>query len=230
MKRLVIWVAGLSVCIAGLPAPGLSQDSAPIPAVAVEQAGVVLPRNTPVFLTLNETLNTKSSRTKRGNTFTLSVARDVLLGRYVVIPRGSRATGTVVERTKKGGFGKSGKIEISLDYIEVGDRRIAIEGRHREEGEGNSSATVATFVFLSMLGSGLITGHSAEIRAGQEFPAWTKEEVPVQLLDGGAIEPVLAAGGLVARPRKDARPVVNTVSAAEEERFGNARIRCSTCR
>lgn len=208
-----------------LPSPP-AIASAPIVAVA-PAAGPILPRNTPVVLALNETLNTKSSRTKVGNTFTLSVAHNVKLGRYIVIPRGSKATGTVLWKTKKGGFGKSGKMEIALNFVEVGDQRIALEGHQREEGEGNSSATVATFVFLSMIGSGLITGHSAEIPAGREITAWTKEDVPVILPDSVAANSPDANGIVATLPpelaKKASTPEISRVP------FGNGRMRCVTC-
>ena len=120
-------------------------------------------------------------------------------------------------------------MELSLDYIELGDERIPIEGSHREEGEGNSTATVATFVFVSMLGSGLITGHSAEIPAGHEFSAWTKEDVPVVLPDAEGNAPAAVNGAVVAtsvpvtgRPVNASPPATTT--------FGNRHVKCDTCR
>ena len=227
MNRVVIGLSALA-----LSAPCSAQTAAPIQAVAVTQSQAVLPRNTPVYLRLNDELNSKSSATKKGRTFTLTVDRDVILGQHVVIPRGSRASGSIVKRTRKGGFGKSGKLDLSFDYIEVGDHRIAIEGRHREEGEGNSTATIATFVFLSMIGSGFITGHSADIPAGTTFTAWTTEDVPVQLLPApqaaGQLASVIApAGVLQAQPLP--QPATMTY-AAPQRRMGNTHVTCETCR
>lgn len=233
----------IAACLAALSTTAFGQVAAPIAAVAIPAADAVLPRNTPVSLSLNETLNTKSANTRKGSTFTLSVVNSVQLGGYIVIPRGAKAVGTVVWRTGKGAFGKSGKMEISLDYIDVGDQRIAIEGHHREEGEGNADATMATFVFLSMLGSGLITGHSAEIPAGREFAAWTREDVPVRLPGGAALPPRPAAAGIVAPPALPAssgvlvatlpastRRVPTPEQDAAPPHVGNSHVRCLTCR
>jgi hypothetical protein len=119
-------------------------------------------------------------------------------------------------------------MEVSLDYIEVGDQRILLEGTHREEGEGNSTATVATFVFLSMLGSDFITGHSAELPAGRELTAWTKEDVPVQLPGGATVTAPASSGVVVATLLPGAkRPETDTDS---KPNFGNRRVRCVTCR
>lgn len=235
--RAAAVAASVVISTPALIPAAIAQSGPPVVAVPVETAGTVLPRNTPVYLTLNQTLNTKSSATKRGNTFVLTVDQNVLLRRYVVIPRGSRAVGTIVKRTGKGGFGKSGKLEISLDYIEVGDTRIPIQGSHREEGEGNSTATIATFMFVSMLGSGLITGHSAEIPAGQRFTAWTKDDVPVQLADAGG-DPMTVpatpatAGTLLAQALPDRAAAARKAAAAAtaDREFGNSRVRCDTCR
>lgn len=224
MKRFTI-----ALFAASLPVSVQAQGPAPIQATAI-QTSTVLPRNTPVTLVLNDTLSTKSSRVKAGNTFTLSVASNVRLGQYIVIPRGARAVGTITWRTKKGGFGKSGKMEFSLDYVEVGDQRIPLEGKHREEGEGNSTATVATFALVSMLGSGFITGHSAEIPAGREFTAWTKEEVPVQLPGVGPNAVPAAPGVVLASLPLGAGSMPTPTNVPASAPFGNMHMKCVTCR
>lgn len=184
-----------------------AQTQAPlIVAPAAETA--VLPRNTPVVLRLEEGLSTKSHRQKKGDPFALSVARNVVFRGHIVIPRGARALGRIAWQTRKGAFGKSGKMELAFEYIEVGETRIPITGKFREEGEGNSDATVSTALFLSVLGSGFITGHSAEIPAGQEFTAWTNEDIPIAFPDGTPGDaPQAPAGVLAAVPLKKPAPV-----------------------
>jgi hypothetical protein len=227
MKRL------LPALLAVLPAALVAQPvSGPQPQLIAQapQAQNVLPKNTQVFLRLEEPLTTKSGRQKKGDTFALTVARSVVLRDHIVIPRGSRAQGKIIWQTRKGGFGKSGKMELAFEHVEVGDLQIPISGKHREEGEGNSDATVGTFVFLSMLGAGLITGHSAEIPAGKEFVAWTTEDTPVafpmaesaQALEAKAVG-VLAA---VPVPKKAA----STQSAKRPAPAKNKHVWCVTCR
>ena len=74
--------------------------------------------------------------------FDLSVADPVMVDGYVVIPMNARAVGEVTWLTGKGAFGKSGKMNIELRYIEVAGRRIPIKGSFRQEGEGNTAATI----------------------------------------------------------------------------------------
>ena len=218
------------VLVVAMPMPVFAQVHPILDAVPVS-SGWVLPRNTQVVLALNEALSTRSKRQKQGDIFTLTVAQNVIFRGYIVIPRGSKAEGHIAWQTRKGAFGKSGKMELAFDYIEVGNTRIAISGHHREEGEGNSDATVATFVFFSMLGSGLITGHSAEVPAGKQFIVWTTEESSINLPPDQALHDgqsgFVAGDGLVAVPvvvRKPAAP------PAQPKPFGNGKVKCVTCR
>ncbi|WP_416908101.1 MAG: hypothetical protein ACMVO5_00325 [Polymorphobacter sp.] len=140
----------------------------------------VLPANTEVVLSVNDDVTTKGGKIEEGSTFALTVASDVRLQNMVVIPRGSKAIGEIVWKTGKGAFGKSGKMEVELRFIEVGGQRIEIEGKYRQEGEGNTVATVGTVVVAGVFGA-LVTGKSAKIPRGRELIARTKYDIPVAL-------------------------------------------------
>lgn len=213
----------------------LQAQNAPLQGAGVVKSDRTLPKNTPILLQLDEGLSTRSRRQKKGDTFSLSVARNVMFRGYIVIPRGARATGHIAWQTRKGAFGKSGKMELEFDYIDIGDTRVPISGKHRAEGDGNGDATVATFVFLSMLGSGFITGHSAEVPAGQQFTVWTTDDVPVNLPaeDSQATKSPLVvsnqAGGLEAIPPANKKPPAPAKPALPPSQFGNGAVRCITC-
>jgi hypothetical protein len=141
---------------------------------------VVLPANTEVLLAMNESITTKGDNLKEGSTFALSVVHDVMIGDYVIIPAGARATGEVTWLTSKGAFGKSGKMDIALKYVEVGGRRIPLSGTYRQEGEGNTVATVGGVIAAGPFAA-FITGKSGVIPQGRELMARTKNDLPVQL-------------------------------------------------
>ena len=143
-------------------------------------AQTMLPANTEVVLSMNEDLTTKGGSIEEGSMFNLTVASDVKLGEMVVIPRGSRGAGEVTWKTGKGAFGKSGKMDIELRYVEVGGQRIPVEGKYRQEGEGNTVATIGT-VLLAGVFAGFVTGKSAKIPRGRELSARTTVDVPVAL-------------------------------------------------
>jgi hypothetical protein len=177
-------IAGsMAVMTLALGAPAIAQEAPMVPmAVAPRQdTGVaVLPANTEVLLSMNETLTTKGDRLKEGDTFSMSVVHDVMLGDYVIIPKGARASGAVKWLTSKGAFGKSGKMEIELRYVEVNGRRIPLVGEFRQEGEGNTVATVGGVIAAGVFAA-FITGKSGVIPAGRELLVRTKDDLPVQL-------------------------------------------------
>lgn len=184
--------AATMVAVSAMPA-----QAQPIMAVAQTAPAsnlVSLPANTEVLLSMNDDLTTKGGQIEVGERFFLSVVHDVKIGEYIVIPRGTRGVGEVTWKTGKAAFGKSGKMEVALRYLQVGNTRIDITGKFRQEGEGNTVATIGAVIAVGVFG-GFVTGKSARIPSGREFKAYTVDAVPVQL-------PTLAVAqqGIIARP------------------------------
>lgn len=134
-------------------------------------------------MTPNDNLTSKSLR--EGDTFLMSTVFDVMYSGYVVIPKGTPGQGRVSYRTGKGAFGKSAKMEVSFDWLELNGRRISLTGKHRQEGEGNTGATVAA-VATVWVAAPFITGKSAKIAHGMQLSARTAEALPV-ILPAGAV-------------------------------------------
>lgn len=169
-----------AVAFALVAAPALAQDGAsfPLPVQAARASNAVLPAGTEVKLRLAQELTTKGDGLQENDTFVMTVTQDVRHDGYVVIPRGSRAIGRVTFLTSKGMFGKSGKMDIEIDYVEVAGRTIKLDGTYRQEGEGNTLATVGGVVLVGVFG-GFITGKSARMPQGRELTAFVEE--PVEL-------------------------------------------------
>lgn len=182
----VLAACALSSSILAQEIPGTGQEVAPAPlpvqaiAPVQDSSQASLPANTEIALTMNEDLTTKGGRIEVGHMFKLTVSQDVRLGDYVVIPRGTPATGEVTWLTGKGAFGKSGKMEIDLRHVDLNGRRIPVTGHYRQEGEGNTVATVAGVVAVGVFAA-FITGKSARIPQGRELKAFTAEALPVAL-------------------------------------------------
>jgi hypothetical protein len=174
-----------------VPTAGFAQEApAAQPAVVETQAAapaaaeVVLPANSEIVMTMNETVSSKSHRL--GEKFSLTVAQDVKANGMTVIPRGTRAVAQITRRTGKGGFGKSGKMDFTFRYIDLDGRQIPIEGRHHQAGEGRTGATVGAVVAAGLVGGMLVKGKSAKIEEGREFTARTLDAIPVTMADNGA--------------------------------------------
>ena len=194
------FLAAAALAVLGMPVT--AQDAEPLPLPVQRQAvgNAVLPANTEVLVQMNQDLTTKGKGWSEGDTFNLSVVHDVTLGDYVIIPRGSKAVGRITWLTDKGMFGKSGKMDIEIEYVEISGRRVPLNGTYRQEGEGNTLATVGA-VALTTIGGFFITGRSALIPQGRELMATTESD----------LELAIAASEIGASPSKVA-PIAASAS------------------
>lgn len=198
MINRTMFSVAIFTCGAFLLTPSVvAQDEAaqPIQAIAATKPAPVgrmksLPANTEILVRMNEELSTKKN--EEGDTFYLTVVHDVLLDGFVVIPKGARATGELTWKTGKGAFGKSGKMDVEIKYVEVGGQRVPLVGKFRQEGEGNTVATVAA-VALVWVAAPFITGKTGRIPAGRELTVHTRDEMPVALPEVPAPTPNVEA-------------------------------------
>lgn len=158
--------------------PVVANQTAPLQVQTKQSGNAALPANTELLLKTNQEITTKGKTWSEGDTFSLSVVHDVMLGDYVVIPAGARATGRITWMTNKGMFGKSGKMDVEMEYVTVNGRRIDLEGTYRQEGEGNTVATVAGVVVVPIAGL-FITGRSGRIPQGRELTATTEKDIEI---------------------------------------------------
>lgn len=168
----------LSAAAAQVPQAPVETASvqAPVATAAVAEAGMLtLAVGTPITLAVSQEVN--SSTHRAGDVFPLTVLNDVRIGDTVVIPRGTPAQGEITWRTGKGAFGKSGKIEFSLRYIDLGGRHIPISGDYRQEGEGNTIATGVGIIAVGVF-AGFITGKRARLPMGRELMSQLAQPVP----------------------------------------------------
>lgn len=155
---------------------------------APEQPAFVLPAGTEITLAMSEKVTTKGNGWEEGDQFGLTVASNVMLGDYVVIPKGTKAVGRITWLTSRGAFGKSGKMDVELEHLELGGRRINIDGTYRQEGNGATLATVGGVIAAGIF-AGFITGRSGEIPQGRELMATLEDDLPVALPEGASLTP-----------------------------------------
>src|SRR5687767_13116999 len=134
LKSFAVVAAAMTLAHPVLAADTVAESTpvaAPAP-VVVPQTLLTLPANTELTVTPNSEVSSKSMR--EGDVFTISTVYDVMMNGYVIIPKGTRGQGKITWRTGKGAFGKSAKMDIAFEWIEIGGRRVVIEGKHRQEG------------------------------------------------------------------------------------------------
>jgi hypothetical protein len=156
--------AAMPASAATVPAP--AEAVIPVPVEAPVPKDLTLIAGTPIQLVVASEVN--SSTHRAGDMFQLTVLNDIKVGDTVVIPRGTPASAEITWRTGKGAFGKSGKMEFSLRYIELDGKKIPISGDFRQEGEGNTIATGVGVLAVGLF-AGFITGKRARLPTGREL-------------------------------------------------------------
>ncbi len=151
--------------------------------------------------------------TNIGDTFSATVLNDVKVGDYVVIPKGARGKGEVTMVTGRGGFGKSGKIEIRMNTLELGEKAYAMDGTHLQKGRGRGGAAIAGAIIAGAVVGFLIKGEEADIPARAEITFRTKD-----VIEFAAAKPAMAVEAMnaetVATPEavQEAQPVAAPVT------------------
>ena len=222
MRRLTLGAAIAALVSTPLSAQQATEPApaAEAPAAAASEAGLlVLNSGTPITLAVAEEAN--SSTHHAGDTFRLTVLNDVRIGDTIVIPRGTPAMGEITWRTGKGAFGKSGKLEFSLRYIDLGGRHIPVSGDFRQEGEGNTIATGVGVIAAGLIGGLVITGHRARVPVGRELMSQLAQ--PVSFTADGRLAPSYDAAAAMAAaeartPIGQCRAEARALAQREQER------------
>jgi hypothetical protein len=153
----------------------------PAPAVATAPAQPALGQftvreGTEVRMTLEEELSSKSARV--GQRFRMRVAEPVRVQGQVIVPAGTLGVGEVTRVERKGAFGKSGKLDVRVLHLDLGENRIRLTGTNSDEGAGGTAATVAVAVVAGVF-SAFVTGKSAVLPVGTQMVGYLESDTPV---------------------------------------------------
>ena len=173
----------LSFLLMRAPASAQAPNVPAVPAAqqsAAAAAGkVVLPERTEVRLRLNTEL--KSGANKEGEEVPFVVDSDVYgPGHVLMIMQGTAAYGKVTQSSRRGMFGKAGKLNFTCDYI------LTPDGTHiplrsdplGQNGHSNTGAMIATTLLFSVAGV-FINGKDVTVHKGQVFTMYINENTPV---------------------------------------------------
>jgi hypothetical protein len=147
-------------------------------AIVAAPAPLALRSGTPVPLVTAAEINSATHR--QGARFDLTVAEDVRVGTHVVIPKGAVAVGEVERHVARGGLAKSGRLDVQLLFVTVGERRIRLDGGRAQKGPGASGSPAMTGVALVAIGS-LLQGKNASIPAGTPITGYVHRDLPLAL-------------------------------------------------
>ena len=126
------------------PAPSYVQPVASAPKAPPPPASITLPAGTELCVRLDQDLGSKISQA--GDNFPATVADDVMVNGQVVIPKGARADGTVIDAKPLGKFKGGAFLSVRLERVHTnwGSYPVATSSIERaEKGKGKRTAVFA---------------------------------------------------------------------------------------
>lgn len=128
---------------------------------------VVVPDGTEVRLKLVERLSSASA--KVNERVRLEAAEDVLVNGKVVIAKGAEAVGTVTEASPKKSFGRSGKLNFTIDAVKAVDgSNVRLRGTKENEGSESYGKAGVVTILAGPFGA-FVHGKDVELEAGTEY-------------------------------------------------------------
>lgn len=146
---------------------------------------VSFPMGTELQLTTRTELNTKQNHP--GDRFYLEVAEPLVYRGQVVVPVGAVAVGEVMRSERNGHFGKKGKLDVRILYVQTPSGPVRLSGRSSREGTGQGVLSIAGAIIVSwpMI---FIHGTSGRLPADTPVTAYLADELLFEARhDAGAV-------------------------------------------
>lgn len=144
MKNVLITAIAAAVSATGAAAQELVTWNSPSAATGQY---AYFPMGTELRLTNRIELNTKSNHA--GDRFYLEVAEPLTYRGQVVVPAGATAVGEVMRAEANGHFGKKGKLDVRLLYVQTPHGPVRLSGRTGREGKGQGALSIVGGVLVA---------------------------------------------------------------------------------
>lgn len=127
-----------------------TQAAAELPPPPKAMSTFGLAEDTPIRLRLNRTISSGTEKVDDKVDFT--VIEEVKVGDIVVVPQGATAIGTVTEAKPKGRLGRSGKLNVNIDFVQLatGDK-VALHSIKGGKGGSRTGAMTGAMVATGIL-------------------------------------------------------------------------------
>jgi hypothetical protein len=138
----------------------------------------VLPADTAIHLATSGQVSSKTA--KVGDRVGFIVREPVVVGGTTIIPAGSPAAGEVTRVRDNGLLGRSGKLEISVSYVNaVGGLQIPVKGNSGRKGASGVPAVVGAAIVFLPLGI-FMKGREARIKEGTPVDVYVAKDVQLE--------------------------------------------------
>jgi len=174
--------------------PSGQSQSTNVPANGTSK-GFVLEDGTAVTLRLDRSLS--SADAQAGDKVEFEVAEEISVNRIVVIPKDSPASGTVVEAHKKRRMGRAGKLDVTIDSVQLVDgEKVTLRAVKESQGGSHAGLMAGGMVATSLIVWPaapvflLMHGKDVTIAKGTEVTAYISGDVkldPVKFQPAGLV-------------------------------------------
>ena len=150
--RLIVFCCMLSTAIAqsSSPPPPSSQSQPTDARANGPSKGFVLEDGTALTLRLGRSLS--SADAHDGDRVDFEVAEEISVNRIVVIPKDSPASGTVVAAHKKRRMGRAGKLDVSIDSVQLADgEKVTLRAVKESQGGSHTGIMAGGMVATSLI-------------------------------------------------------------------------------
>src|SRR3984893_13981821 len=152
LASLIVVSCMLSTALAqsSSPPPPSSQNQPANAQPTAPSSGFVLEDGTPLKLRLGRSLS--SADAHAGDRVDFEVAEEVSINRIVVIPKGSPASGTVTTAHAKRRMARGGKLDVTIESVQVADgEKAALRAVKESQGGGHTGIMAGGMVATSLI-------------------------------------------------------------------------------
>lgn len=145
-----------------------------INATAQTDSSKILYEGTIITLELQEDLT--SGKANVGDVIQFKTSEPVIVGDRVLVPAGTTASGQITIAERKKGLGKAGKLEFTIDYLNMPNgKNIKLTSEVKGKGKNKAGAAVAQAVLLTPLFL-LKKGKNIKFDKGQIFKCFIEND------------------------------------------------------
>ena len=163
-------------------------------------ADIIIPKGSIVEITLDSDISSQLNKT--GDVINFTVAIPVSVGGLEVISAGATVFGEITEAKPAKGYGKSGKLDFTIKYVDAADGTKVPLAFEVENKKGNSYAKAALGAYMTgFLGGGAMKGKKITIAKGTIFRVYTPEDTKLRATS--SVQPGVSGPKLVMREKRD---------------------------
>ncbi len=146
----------------------------PVLSKAQDSTKATLSGGTVVTVQLLQDVSSSSANT--GDVLMFETAEPVMVADKTTVPKGTKVTGRVIEAAKRKGMGKPGKLNFSIDYLNLPNgKTVKLTSELKADGQDKTGTAVAEAVLLTPLFL-LKKGKDVKFAKGQIFKAFVEKD------------------------------------------------------